>query len=350
MNYTISIWLKNIRRMRRLTLDEVSQRLNGMVTKQAISKYERGLMNPSEAVLDALCNLYQASPGFLLGRKPVVLSDFSFRSKEPVPQKLEQRIISQVQIWMEHYFVLENFFDAMTVFKNPVNGICIADFGDMEKAAIQVRRKWGLGNDTIASVCRILELAGIKVLELDIDEDVDGLCGWVNKKTPFIVLRKNNVTVERKRFTALHELAHILFPSLETMDGKKKERMCHRFASAILLPKEVVYTYVGMLRDNLSVSELSSLRSMYGVSVAAIVHRLKDLNVISVDYYNHIFDDRIKQNLLEEGWGAYPLVDEAVKYKSLMSRAIVEGYMKDSGDGLQLDAKYKVEVREVEIM
>ena len=68
--------------MRRLTLDEVSQRLNGMVTKQAISKYERGLMNPSEAVLDALCNLYQASPGFLLGRKPVVLSDFSFRSKE----------------------------------------------------------------------------------------------------------------------------------------------------------------------------------------------------------------------------------------------------------------------------
>lgn len=126
--------------------------------------------------------------------------------------------------------------------------------------------------------------------------------------------------------------------------------MCHRFASAILLPKEVVYTYVGMLRDNLSVSELSSLRSMYGVSVAAIVHRLKDLNVISVDYYNHIFDDRIKQNLLEEGWGAYPLMDEAVKYKSLMSRAIVEGYMKDSGDGLQLDAKYKVEVREVEIM
>ena len=43
-------------------------------------------------------------------------------------------------------------------------------------------------------------------------------------------------------------------------------------------------------------------------------------------------------------------MDEAVKYKSLMSRAIVEGYMKDSGDGLQLDAKYKVEVREVEIM
>lgn len=349
MNYTISIWLKNIRRMRGLTLDEVSQRLNGIVTKQAISKYERGLMKPSSVVFDALCKLYQASPDFLLGRKPVVLSDFSFRSKEPVPQKLKQRIISQVQIWMEHYLALENLFDTITAFRNPVHGLNIADFDDMENAATQVRRKWGLGNDTIASVCRMLELVGIKVLELDIDEEVDGLCGWVNKKTPFIVLKKNNVTVERKRFTALHELAHVLFPCLDEMDYKRKERMCHRFASAILLPKEVVDTYVGKVRDNLTVYELSSLRSMYGISVAAIVHRLRDLNVISVDYYNHIFDDRIKKNLLEEGWGAYPLIDEAVKYKSLMNRAIVEGYVND-GVELSINRKQKVNVSEIEIM
>lgn len=348
MNYTISIWLKNIRRMRGLTLDEVSQRLNGMVTKQAISKYERGLMKPSSTVMDALCKLYQASPDFLLGRKPVVLSDFSFRSKESVPQKLKQRIISQVQIWMEHYLALENLFDLITVFRNPVHGLNIVDFDDMENAALQVRRKWGLGNDTIASVCRILELVGVKVLELDIDEDVDGLCGWVNKKTPFIVLKKNNVTVERKRFTALHELAHILFPCLNEMEYKRKERMCHRFASAILLPKEVVDTYVGKVRDNLSVAELSSLRSMYGVSVAAIVHRLKDLNVISIDYYNHIFDDRIKYNLFEEGWGLYPLMDDAVKYNSLVSRAIVEGIVDIENDDISIGGKRNVS--EIEVM
>ena len=350
MNYTIAIWLKNIRRMRGLTLDEVSQHLNGMVTKQAISKYERGLMKPSSVVLDALCKLYRASPDFLLGRKPVVVSGISFRSKEAIPQKVKQRIISEVQIWMVHYLALENLFNVMVNFKNPVPGLSIMSFDDMENAAMQVRRKWGLGNDTIASVCRMLELAGVKVLELDIDEDVDGLCGWINKKIPFIVLKRNNVTVERKRFTALHELAHILFPLLETMDYNKKERMCHRFASAILLPKEVVYTYVGKVRDNLSVSELSSLRSMYGVSVAAIVHRLKDLSVISLDYYNHIFDDRIKSNLLEEGWGAYPLVDEAMKYASLVNRAVVEGYMEGNGQGKHIDEKYKIDLDEIEIM
>lgn len=350
MNYTISIWLKNVRRMRGFTLEEVSQRLNGMVTKQAISKYERGLMKPSPVVMDALCKLYQAFPDFLLGRKPVVASYISFRSKEPVPQKVKQRIISEVQIWMGHYLALENLFDAMTSFKNPVSGLNITDFDDIENVAMQVRRKWGLGNDAIASVCRMLELAGVKVLELDIEEDVDGLCGWINKKTPFIVLKKNNVTVERKRFTALHELAHILFPLLETMDYNKKERMCHRFASAILLPKEVVYTYVGQIRDNLSVSELSSLRTMYGMSVAAIVHRLRDLSVINLDYYNHIFDDRIKYNLLEEGWGAYPLIDEAMKYASLVNRAVIAGYMESNGQEMHIDEKYKIGLGEIEIM
>lgn len=350
MNYTISIWLKNIRKMRGFTLEEVSQCLNGMVTKQAISKYERGLMKPSPMVLDALCKLYQASPDFLLGRKPIVISGLSFRSREPIPQRVKQRIVSEVQIWMEHYLALENFFDATVRFKNPVTSLKIVDFDDMEEAAIQVRRKWGLGNDTIASVCRMLELSGMKVLELDIKEDIDGLCGWINRKTPFIVLKKNNVTVERKRFTALHELAHILFPSLESMDYNTKERMCHRFASAILLPEKVVYTYVGRVRDTLSVSELSSLRSMYGISVAAIVHRLKDLCVISMDYYNHIFNDRIKHNPLEEGWGIYPLIDEAVKYASLVHRAVVEGYMESDGQGMYIDDKYKINLAEIEIM
>lgn len=330
------------------TLDEVSTRLNGLVTKQAISKYERGLMQPSTVVMDALCKLYGASPDFLLGRKPVLVSGFSFRSKDTVPKKVEERIISEVKLWMEHYLSLENLLGATTLFKNPLPGFKITDFDDIEKAALQVRRKWNLGNDTIASVCRILEQVGIKVLELFIEEDIDGLCGWANGKVPFIVLRKNDVTVERKRFTALHELAHLLLPSLEDMNIKTKERMCHRFASAILLPIEVVDTYVGRYRDSLSISELSSLRSMYGVSVAAIVHRLKDLNVINDEYYNHIFDERIKKNRFEDGWGVYPFSDKAVKYATLVNRAVLEGLI--DSDGVFIDGEQKISISEIEIM
>lgn len=350
MNYTLSVWLKNMRKMRGLTLDEVSERLNSLVTKQAISKYERGLMQPSDTVMDALCRLYQASPDFLLERKPVTVSDFSFRSKYPLSKKEEQRIVSEVKLRMEYYLALEHLLGATMDFKNPFSNLAINSFDDVEKAAQLVRRKWNLGNDTIASVCRMLELAGIKVLELEMEEEVDGLCGWINKKIPFIVLKKNKVTVERKRFTALHELAHILFPALDGMDSKMKERMCHRFASAILLPVEVIEAYVGRCRSSLAISELTSLRNMYGVSVAAIVHRLKDLSVISTEYYNHVFDERIKQNPFETGWGAYPFQDEAGKYTSLVNRAILEGFIgSDMVCGI-MDKNHKIDIKEIEIM
>lgn len=349
MNYTLSVWLKNIRKMHGLTLDEVSECLGGLVTKQAISKYERGLMQPSSVVMEALCKLYRASPDFLLGRKQITISDFSFRSKEQISKKVEQRIISEIRVWIEHYLALENLLGVQTVFRNPVSEIKISDFNDIENAALQVRRKWNLGNDTIASVCRILEISGIKVLELEFEEDIDGLCGWVDKKVPFIVLKKNNITIERKRFTALHELAHILFPSLGRINIKTKEKMCHRFASAILLPTKVIDAYVGRCRDSLSIAELSLLRSIYGISIAAIVHRLKDLNVISDDYYNHIFDERIKKNRFEEGWGIYPFQDEAIKYTSLVNRTILEGFIKDSDD-LFINSDLKVKLGEIEIM
>ena len=50
--------LRILRTMQGLTLDEVATKLDGMVTKQAISKYERGLMAPSPAVLSALSKIY----------------------------------------------------------------------------------------------------------------------------------------------------------------------------------------------------------------------------------------------------------------------------------------------------
>ena len=46
--------LRNMRKMRGLTLDEVCQKLGRLVSKQALSKYERGKMRPSVQVLDAL--------------------------------------------------------------------------------------------------------------------------------------------------------------------------------------------------------------------------------------------------------------------------------------------------------
>lgn len=46
--------------------------------------------------------------------------------------------------------------------------------------------------------------------------------------------------------------------------------------------------------------------------------------------------------------GGLSLIDEAVKYKSLMNRAVVEGYVKDGCE--LINRKQNVNVSEIEIM
>ena len=74
--------LRNMRKMRGLTLDEVCQKLGRLVSKQALSKYERGKMRPSVQVLDALLKIYQVSPASLRMSFPMKIDGWNFRRGE----------------------------------------------------------------------------------------------------------------------------------------------------------------------------------------------------------------------------------------------------------------------------
>lgn len=322
--------LKNIRRMRGLTLDEVCQKLDRLVSKQALSKYETGKMRPSSQVLDALLKVYRVSSSSFQSHLPVKIDGWNFRRGELLSAKEEMAIKTEVNRCLQQYLCLEDKLGMLTSFQPPFSSTRYTSIDDMETAAGVLRKKWNLGRDAIPSVCRMMESAGVKVIELDLDESVDGLSGWANRKIPFVVLNQRNVTVERKRFTALHELGHVLFRFLENLDVRTKEKYCHRFASALLFPMEMAYEAFGKKRSTLSLEELVELKNAYGMSVAALVHRAKDLHVITEVYYNHIFDECIKKNKLEEGWGGYLLTDKAERYHRMVRRALSESIMTEN--------------------
>ena len=127
---------------------------------------------------------------------------------------------------------------------------------------------------------------------------------WVEGNCPLIVLdtREEKTTVERLRFTAAHELAHLLFKVPEGLDA---ERMCNLFASYFLLPKNTLIQELGTKRDSIYLEELIDLRQYYGVSVAAIVHEAYDFGIISREHYDYWYDTLIKHNVKETGWGTY---------------------------------------------
>lgn len=342
--------LRNIRKMRGLTLDEVCQKLDRLVSKQALSKYERGKMRPSSQVLDALLKIYRVSSFSFQPVFPIRVNGWNFRRGELLSMKEEVAIKAEVNRRLQQYLYLEDKLGMLTPFQPPFPTTRYASIEDMETAAMVLRKKWVLGRDAIPSVCRVMEGAGIKVLELNLDERVDGLSGWVNKKIPFVVLNQRNVTVERKRFTALHELGHLLFHFLECLDIRTKEKCCHRFASALLFPMEVAYEAFGKKRSALSLEELVELKNSYGMSVAALVHRAKDLHVITEVYYNRIFDEYIKKNKLEKGWGGYLLPDRAERYQRMVRRALSESLMTEGDLQTLCDGNMDDIIKEIHIL
>jgi hypothetical protein len=84
-----------------------------------------------------------------------------------------------------------------------------------------------------------LESHGVKVFEVEAPESFDGFSGWADDR-PIVVLAKwLDRDVPRKRFTALHKIAHVLIHPHSDVPETDREKVCHRFAGAILMPREV---------------------------------------------------------------------------------------------------------------
>jgi Zn-dependent peptidase ImmA (M78 family)/DNA-binding XRE family transcriptional regulator len=343
MKDTFSEKLKAARLLRGLTMEELSAEMGGIVSKQSISKYEQGMMKPSSNVLIRISNALKLPLDyFFSNNNEVKLGKISFRNDPKMSIQSTQRMEATVQDMLQRYLALETLLNLNQRFVNPLKGITIHSTEEVEKAALTLRRKWGIGQLPIPSVYTLLENNGVKLIEFEADvTHVIGFSTIVKPKIPLVVINlTTNTTVERKRFTALHELGHLLLNFPKETDEKTKERCCNYFAGALLCPEEVFKQELGEHRSALTMDELIHLRESYGISIAAAVHRAKDLQVISESYYNRIFDHTIHQNRLELGWGSYPIQERTTRFDRLLQRAVVEEMLTRSRGAELADEDY----------
>ena len=81
--------LKFARKMAGMSLQELSDKLNNIVSKQALNKYEQGLMKPSNDVLLSLSKILEVKPDYFLKKNILKLKDISFRKKTSLSKKIE---------------------------------------------------------------------------------------------------------------------------------------------------------------------------------------------------------------------------------------------------------------------
>lgn len=317
--------IKSARNLAGLSLRELSDKMVGIVSHNAIKKYEMGLMMPDSKVLIALANALHVKTDYFFRPYEVSIENIEFRKKSKLLVKEANSIKEKVTDSISNYIELEQFLNITTVFNNPLKNIPISNGEDVELVVNTLLNHWKLGYNALPNVIELLEDKGIKVIEIDDNDNFDGLSGWANNTIPVIVINKN-FPVERKRLTALHELAHLLLVFKENVDNKEKEKLCHRFAGAMLMPKDTFIEELGQSRKDISIPELISIKETYGISMQAIMARAKDLGVISEDRFlkYRIWTNKEERRRKEIGFGQYIGREQSTRFKQLLYRATSE--------------------------
>lgn len=319
MKKTFPYRLKSARRRAGLSLRQLSEALNGLVSYNAIKKYEDGKMLPENEVLIALAQVLDVRVDYFSRPVKIQIAEVEFRKKSKLGKKQIEAIVQQTRDKLERYVEAEQLLGLSAIFHNPVKNREIATVEEVEEAAEETLNSWELGKNPIPNVIEMLEEKGVKVLEFSAPDKFDGLSTFVSSY-PVMVLNKNFEN-ERKRFTALHELGHLL---LDIRNDAVKEQCCNRFAGAMLIPRKAMIRAMGQKRYSLpAMGELIALKEEYGLSIQALMRRAYELEIINGILYKE-FCRQIARNRLEEGLGKYAGSEKSGRFLQLIFRLASE--------------------------
>ena len=117
------------------------------------------------------------------------------------------------------------------------------------------------------------------------------------------------------------------------------ERVAHRFAGAFLMPAKALWLEVGKRRSAIALGELLALKRVFGVSIQALTHRCRDLDIIGVATYRALFNEFDKLRWRSppyEEYGAMP-GEQPSRFQRLCLRALAEGAISESKAAELLD-------------
>jgi len=275
-------------------------------------------------VLISLSRALAVPVDYLLRQSELRVTHVEFRKRARTTAKgsasVEARVLHAVECYreVEDYLAIEGTWVAPSGFPRSVS-----TDADAEVAAGDLRDAWELGADPIPDLAALLEERRVKVLVIDLPEDVSGLHAEVAAGDAYVaraLVVNERQSGERQRFTLAHELGHLI---LAVPDTKIGERLCHRFASAFLMPKNTMQAEVGPRRRAIPVRELFRLKQLFGVSAQAVAYRCHDLGFISKPVFASIFRCFAQKGWRQQEPGALqPEVPQ--RFERLVMRALAE--------------------------
>lgn len=322
--------LRNARLICGFSMDELVNAMGNTVSKMTISKYEKAQLAPNSSVLISLSKALNQSVDYFFRPFTLSVDTVKFRKKKSnLSAKQEKSIRESVADLIERYINIEEICNSAIQFTSPFSKK-ISSKSEIKECAAKLREIWSIGTDGIVNVIELLEEHGIKVMEIDAPPSFDGLSSMVNDIYPVIILNKNFCS-ERKRFTALHELGHLLFSFDSSVTEKDEEMLCNLFASEMLILESVFKSLVDSSRHDISYQELRSIQIQYGISCDAMMYKAFDCGIISESRKKYYFVNKNRnpsfKNLVEQS--IYPK-EVSTRFNRLVYKALSNEFITTS--------------------
>lgn len=325
-----SVRLHRARKAAGLSLRDLGELVG--VSHAAIKKYEDGIAMPSSDILLGLSRALKVRTEYFFRPEPIALEGIEYRKRSSLPKKRLDAITHEVIDQIERRIELENLFPYSPVKAfSTVDGLpdSIVGLDEIETVVERVREAWTLGLDPIPDLIDVLETNGVRVFMIDAGADIkfDGLAARVDGK-PIVVVGRH-WPGDRQRFTLAHELGHLMLEG-RLCDGLDEELACDRFAAAFLFPRTFVLQELGDHRSAIELKELGLLKGEFGLSMSEILHRARDLGIISPAYREEqakLF--RLKGWSQKEPGHDHP-TEKARIFEQLVFHALAEEYIGES--------------------
>ena len=211
-NPVIASRITEAREARAMSMEDLAKSIG--VTRQAVSKYEKGIVNPSSSILQNISVTLGFPLDFFYKQEKSYSAGSSFlffRSRSNIPQKIKKACKYQIKWTDEIKTQLDKYVhfierDIHTIDKNHED----LTFEDIEELALQIRKDWGIGTQPVGDLIGLLENRGIIVSQFATNrlcefKGIDAFSCWENG-TPYILYHSTQKSAVRTRFSILHEL------------------------------------------------------------------------------------------------------------------------------------------------
>lgn len=270
--------LRIVRRLRRWTQKELAE--SASIAQATISRIESGAIEePGTNVIEAISAATGFPAKFFVRRSgpELPLGSLTFRARRSAT-KVE---VNEAYAWAE--VTLECMCELATHVDLPEVRVAQLPTESPEHAAEITRSAMRHSPDRpIANVTHAMEQAGIWVFAVDVPlEHRDAFSTWPRAldQRPLVVVCTADAPGDRLRWSLAHELGHIVLHHhgpRGTLSEVEKE--ADRFASEFLMPAA---TILEEFTRPVTIGSLSELKLRWGVSVASLIYRARELGVIS---------------------------------------------------------------------